>query len=166
MKSQLWRDLFSGQQDYSQICPDTLTNPFVWFFSTCRSSRRTHRPHRRSRVCLDQIRFSGVWRRQSTAAREDVSFITHDTNWKSAEDRVSSHARRCRRQFRVRVPRHNPVAKGCDSGSPQRRQIGPTRPTPLLGQHDTKRQRESSNLRMCCLLRLRLKPRAPSPKPG
>ena len=35
---------------------------------------------------FEPIRFSGIWRRQQTEAREDLPLKIYDTNWKSAEE--------------------------------------------------------------------------------
>ena len=103
---------------------------------------------------FEPVRFSGIWRRQATEAREDLPLRIYDTNWKSAEEDPDTVFRLIQEDIDANFVQEfhgdiaqakKAVAKEGGRWPPQRRQVGPARPAPVLGQHDAERQSESSD---------------------
>ena len=94
---------------------------------------------------FEPIQFSGIWHRQTAEAKEDLPFEVYDTNRKSAEEDPDTVSRLIQEAVDANFrsgdrSSQKASAKGGGSGPPQRCQVGPARPAPLLGQLDTECQ--------------------------
>ena len=88
------------------------------------------------RGAFEPLRFSGIWPHQQTDTHEHRTFKIFDTNWMSAEEDPDTVSRLIEEDIDAKFVQefHGDIAQAKKSAGhkPQRCQVRPTRPAPLL----------------------------------